>query len=712
MTTTPAAIDPTVGSAQASELATANREWQRFRWNVDNGHLDYVTDAQENYRYFRGRGGQWRDADRQYMESIQGRKCLEINGIQPAVLTAVGEQIATRTEVCYRPAKGEATKEVADVLTALAMHIMEKNDFPRREKQTYRNGLIKRRGYFDVRMDFSENAYGEVQIRDLDPICVIPDMFSKGYDPAEWKEVTTFSWLSYDQIEGLYGKAARDKAEAAQKQAGDRPFSDEFLSENRIDSREGFGRADNPSFQAYSLMFGGEIRLRVIERQYYQYALRLHFVDPATGELEPVPDGIPLAQAQAQAQALGKLLRKINMKRVRWVVTTRFAVLHDDWSPYRSFTILPYFYLFDYGDTLSMVDPAISPQDLLNKATTATLHYLTTVANSGWQMEEEQLVGMTPDDLRGAGMKSGLVLVRKKGSAPLEKIAPNIFPTGMDRMADKGEAYIKTTTGMSDAEQGLQSPEVSGVALAGKQWQSKLSLADGKDNLAHTRTLVGRKLLELFQDFYSNERVYQITGKDLYGREEQKTLVINRTLPDGSVHNDITLGIYDVAVSAQPLAATFQETQYKQALEMKESGIAIPDDEIVRQSNLANKDAIADRLAAPKENSGADALNQAKAELALAQARAADATATNTQVQAMFGAVNSGRQVALLPAIAPLADQILLSAGFKDQNGPPAIPAPQQALPVGIGDEVPRNTSPNYPPVADRGELTGVEGGH
>lgn len=706
-----ATIDPTSPQVTASERAIAEKQWQKFRFNCGQGHLDYVDEARRNYRYFRGNGGQWADDDRAYMESVQGRKCIEINGIQPAVLTAVGEQIATRAEVCYKPARDDASKGTAEALTQLGMHILEKNDYPRREKQVYRNGLIKRRGYFDVRMEFDDNVYGEVVIRDLDPITVMPDIFSESYDPKEWNEVMRFSWLSLDEIQGLYGIEARKKAQREQENMQDRPFSDEFRQSNKIDQRVGFGNATGPGYQIFSLEDSGELRLRVIERQYYQYAMRLFYVDPKTGTMEPVDDGVTLQDAQVEAKANGKILQKKNVRRIRWTITTRFCVLHDDWSPYRSYTVIPFFYLFDYGDTLSMVDNAISPQDLHNKAISATLHYLTTVSNSGWQMEENQLVGMTPDDLRREGMKSGLVIVRKQGSKALEKITPNEFPTGMDRLADKGELYIKSTTGMSDAEQGLDSPEISGVAINAKQFQSKLSLADGKDNLAHTRTLVGRKLLELFQDYYTNERIYAITGKDLMGRPQPQTLIINKVQPDGSVLNDITIGEYDVEVSAQPLAATFEETQFQQALGMREKGVAIPDDEIVRHSSLANKDQIADRMAAPKDQGPSD-LDQAKAELARAQAKAALASATNTNVQAMFGAVNAGEKLTLVHPIAPLADQMLLSAGFKDANQPPAIPAPPEGIaaeaPVAV---TPDNTSPNYPPVADHGAMEGIEGG-
>jgi hypothetical protein len=67
------------------EIHVAGEEWDRFQHRLDIGHADYVEVVRRNYRYWRGDGGQWADDDRKYMESVQGRKCIEINGIKPAV---------------------------------------------------------------------------------------------------------------------------------------------------------------------------------------------------------------------------------------------------------------------------------------------------------------------------------------------------------------------------------------------------------------------------------------------------------------------------------------------------------------------------------------------------------------------------------------------------------------------------------------------------
>lgn len=701
-----------------SDFQLIQAQWDRFRFYCDNGHTEYVDKARRNYRYYAGDGGQWNDDDRIYMESVQGRKCIERNGILPAVETAVGEQIATRADIAYKPAKGQATANIAKDLTKLGMHILNKNGYHRIEKQMYKDGLIKKRGFIRVRMDFNGNIQGEIDIKNVNPETVVLSPYADQYDPKTWPDVMIISWLSLDEIEGMYGREARLAADKAHAEYTEDSWVREYAHLNELDNRQGFGKAAGNIYHFRS-QDSGEVRLRVIERQHYKMSLCLHYVDPKTGDTEPVPDQTPLLQAREFAALNGLVLQKLNAKRVYWTVTTRFAVLHDDWSPYKTFDIIPYFWLFDYGHCLAMVDNAISPQELENKSLSASIHYITSVANSGWQGEEGQLANMTTADLAEKGMKTGLVIMRKPGTAPLEKIQPNQYPTGMDRLSQVGAEGIKSVTGMSDAEQGLNSPEVSGVAINAKQYQSKLILADSHDNMSFTRSLLALKLIELFQRFFTNERMFKITGTDDRGNETEEELIINQINELGEIINDITLGEYETVVTSQPLAATFADTQFQQLLEMQKAGIPIPADVIVLASNLSNKQQLAERLSNPEDNGAA------AAQLKLLEARIKDILAgvdlkaeqrnklvaekTNTNIQGMFGAVNAAKVLAMTPGAAPLADELMLSAGFEDHNAAPVIP--QQVPQLPISTAVPQNTSPNFPPQADHGYSTGIEGG-
>jgi len=92
-----------------------------------------------------------------------------------------------------------------------------------------------------------------------------------------------------------------------------------------------------------------------------------------------------------------------------------------------------------------------------------------------------------------------------------------------------------------------------------------------------------------------------------------------------------------------------------------------------------------------------------------AQAEKAKADMVASTVQAQYQAIQTAATVATTPAVAPLADSILKSAGFEDKDAPPIIPGAEAAIAgaANPGPEIPtppgtpgvgRNTSPAFPP--------------
>ena len=691
------------------EVQICSEEFQRFLFYIYNSHSDYVEKINRNFRYFIGDGGQWSDTDREYFETTLKRRCIEDNHILPAVQTATGEQIFTRADISFKPRKGQASEEVAKILSKLALHVQVDNSYHRKEKTLWKDGLIKQRGYLDVRMKFDENLNGDVCITSVDPRTVMPDIYAESYDPKDWKEVIKFSWLSMDEIEGMYGKEARSRVELTHGHYSDNPFTDEFRNHNQIDERYGFGLGGVRMI--YERSEAGEKRVRVIERQYYKWRVSLCYIDPVTADHKPVPEDVKESEAEQIAQKNGHVLSKINVKRVYWRVTTRFTVLHDSLSPYRSFTIIPFFYIFDYGTTLSMVDNAISQQDLRNKALSNGIHIFNTTANSGWVVQKDSLTNMSTQDLETFGAKSGLVLEHAVDSPAPQKIQPGQFPEGLRFLMEIGKQGIKDATGMQDADQMIRS-HMPGDSTQSAMFQQKLQLADPLDNLEHTRTILGNKMIELFQDYYTSDRMFKISDTDEYGKEVEQQVRINEITATGDILNDITKGEYDVVVSTKPTALTWMQTQFNEIMKMKELGVQVPDDEVVRRSNLDNKHELADRVGKPKDDGGMSQvqvqLEAAKVKKILADAGSQEAKAITEKIQGIYGAVNAARILAEVPGTAPLADELLLSSGFTDAQIPEPISNPQvQAQAADIAD-VPQNKHPNFPPVATDGVDTGA----
>lgn len=576
----------------AEEEYIASGQWDRYTRARDHGHIDYIDMAKKCDRFYRGE--QW-DIDDVTMLESEGRPALTINTILPTINTILGEQSTRRADVKFKPRRG-TEQNVADVLTKVFMQIADNNKLDWVEQQVFSDGLIMDgRGYFDVRMDFTDHVEGEIRITAKDPLDILIDPDAKDYDPKTWNEIFETRWMTLDEIEETYGEKkaeelrfiaengnsyGRDSIEYEEQRYGDMSPEDDM-----------FGATTTPDDEDYKNVRA----LRVIERQHKRMARVMCFVDPNTGDSREAPEAWSESKSKKFAKQYGLSLISKMKRKVRWTVTCDKVVLHDDFSPYNDFTIVPFFAYFRRGHPFGVIRNLISPQEQLNKIASQELHIVNTTANSGWMVESGSLVGMTPDDLEEHGAETGLVLEYQRGTTPPVKITPNSIPTGLDRISQKAAINIKAISGINDSMLGSDSAEVSGVAIRAKQNRGAVMIQVPLDNLKKARQYLAEKVLNLIQTFYTEQRILQVTDESdpLKPREE---IVVNQMTPEGQIINDLTLGEYDVVISTAPARDSFDEVQFAEALNLRQAGVAIPDDAIIEYSHLTKKGELAKRI--------------------------------------------------------------------------------------------------------------------
>lgn len=556
----------------------ANEVWERYKWLRDNGHYRYVRKAAKCEDFFEGL--QWSKEDLALMKAYK-RPALTINKIMSTMSNVMGEQIFNRSDIAFRPRDNGATEEVADALTKVFMQISDNNHLPWVRSDVFCDGIITSRGFFDVRLDFSDNQRGEVRITQLNPKNVLVDGDADDYDPDKWNDVVVTKWMSPDEIEVLYSKK---DAEILRK----RP---ESMTPYGYDSIDQFGRDrfGDPVNNTYDSTPGANSRsVRVIERQYRKLDRVDHFVDLTNGDTRPVPSDWDREQiTEYLDQNPDFTIQKKLIRRIRWTVVADNLVLHDDWSPYNHFTVVPFFPFFRRGRTLGLVENLIGPQELLNKTSSQELHIVNTSANSGWKVRSNSLKNMSVGELEQRGAQSGLVLELDAMDAA-EKIQPNQVPTGVERISYKAEEHIKTISGVSDYMQGFAREDVSAKSVMANQQGGQANLAKVMDNMIRTDHMLARAVLDIVQEYYTEERLIHITTDKLMARTEQ--MVVNEITPEGAIARDLTLGEYSVVVTHQPERQLMEESQFEQAMRLRtEAGIPISDRRIIEASRLKDK---------------------------------------------------------------------------------------------------------------------------
>lgn len=697
---------------EQNERALIDANWQRYEYGRQRGHRTYCRQAKKCERFYLGGGEQWSPEDRAILESAK-RPVTEINMIMPAINAAVGYHINNRLEFTFVPRGGGAGTAGAEIISKVSKQIMDNNGYRYLETDAFEDGLIQQRGYLVVRVRFNDSLLAEAEIYTLDTLDVIPDPDAKTYDTSSWKDVTTSYWLTLDEIEQQYGTEKRMAVENTRPRDGDHG------DENDDESRNKFG--DENAGGAYDAWISGDSadlsRVRVIEREVWRYVDALCGIWP-TGDVRVIEGWAP--ERIAKLAELGVQMVRRKAQRVFFIVTTSDVLLHNDYSPYSGISIVPFFPYFRRGKTRGLVDNAISPQETFNKATSSFLHITNSVANSGWVYEEDSVTNLSAEQIKEQGATTGLVMSVAKNTPKDKwptKILPNPIPAGIDRVIEHSRTNIQSVT-IPDAMLGSDEGDMSGVAIQTRQFAAQMRLARPLDNLARTRRMVAFRLLDIIQKFYDDTRVLRIRQTDKKtGKDYDEELVINELDEVGNVLTDLTIGEYDVVIAEVPVSVTFDNGQFQQALEMKKEGVAIPDAYVVKYSNLSDKADIIESMEASAQNTDPEAA--AKAELMKAQAEKTRAETVVKNVEAIFSATEAAQNIAAVPQVAPLGDDILGSAGYIDLDGPPLIP-PVLFEMAAIGSGIPepdRNTNPMTPinpempasPVEGVG--AGIEGG-
>jgi hypothetical protein len=323
----------------------AMKQWTRYAWCRDNGHAQYVQKADKCDAFFRG--DQWDKNDKAKLDLVR-RPALTINKILSTVSNVMGEQIYNRAETAFRPRSG-APAETAEVLTKVFKQISDNNQLDWKRSDMFADGIITSRGYLDVRIDYNDSMGGEVRIEGLNPKNVIPDPDAEDMDPDTWSEVFTTKWVTADDIAVLY---SREDAEILRnREQSFFPYGYDSIQSHR----DRFGDRFNPMYMGDYDHSNVLRNIRIIERQYRVLDKQKHFVSQ-DGDTRPVPvdfdrNKIAFFTERYGFQVITKLVR-----RIKWTVIADNVVLHDDWSPYKHFTVVPYFPYFRHGTTIGLVE--------------------------------------------------------------------------------------------------------------------------------------------------------------------------------------------------------------------------------------------------------------------------------------------------------------------------------------------------------------------
>lgn len=608
----------------ATDSDTARTQYENYRWSYDNGHEQWVTSARKNFEFWQG--NQWSAVDRARLERA-GRPALTLNVVESLVRAMAGMQCALRNDVRYMPTGDGADAASSRVMDAVWLHTQQQNQFDFLETDVYIKGLIMDRAYYDVRVDFSQGFAGQIQITSPRSQDVILDPSVDTYDPStgNWPQVFKRRFVSYQDIESMYGKDAAEKLGRSAMPEWYQ-YEDSFMCQQmgalpyfRYSTPE-----DDRRIRGYLLT----------ERQYAVWKRKDVFVDVSTGDVSEIPESWSrnrIARALEQFPELSTTRQDV--RTIRWTVCTETEVLHDEDSPYNDYTLIPYFPVFVDGVAKGAVSSLIDPQEMFNKVSSQELHIINTTANSGWKVKTGVLRNMSIEELEEVGSRTGFVAEVSEMDG-LDKITPNQVPQGHDRISFKADQIMRNLAGVSNQARGFAREDVAGEAILANQAATDVNSALWLSNLHRTKQLLVSRVTDCAQNFYTDTRVIMINRGSAY-KPEIEEITLNQPTEEGTVMNDVTQGRYTTVLVPSPTRASMSESDFKMLLELRKLGIGIPDALLIELSPAANKGKIIEMLQGDSNERQA-AADAAAVQQQLIEQQKAVATAQKEESAAML----------------------------------------------------------------------------
>lgn len=404
--------------------------------------------------------------------------------------------------------------------------------------------------------------------------------------------------------------------------------------------------------------------------------------------------------------------------RMRVSIMTESDTLHEEWSPFRhdKFPFVPVWAYLNRrtGLPYSPIWPLIGPQVSLNHRMSKSLFEASSnqlklekgaIDSEVMDLDEIRAEINAPDGMpvfANGALSGGKVQERPNQGAAQQQLL----------LAERDIMAIRSMSGVTGENRGENTSANSGKAILAKQDQGSMLTAEIYDNLLLARKIEGDLTLSVAEQFILEPLTVRLSGDG--GKPERVKL--NQPQEDGTYKNDISARRAHFVVGEQAWKQAYAEAAFSSLLEVltqlsssaPQAVLNLLDLVFDMHPNLPKKRAIVARLRAINGQSDPDgkltpeqqAEQQQKAAIAKAQFQAQmaqlvadiraaqakgeklEADAMHVRLTSIYEAAQAAQVLAAMPAAAPIADELLRSAGFKDMGGDDgAIDLPTQQEP-------------------------------
>lgn len=520
------------------------------------------------------------------------RQQFNFNRIMRTVHVIEGFQRRNRKSTIVIPIEnGDA--ETADQFTKILMWVNQQESVLDTISDAFHGALITGMNLLHVWMDFrSDPVNGNIRVDNCSYNSFLIDPYFKKADLSDCQFVWKRSFLTKRDCIALMPDHA-----------------DEILGLSGNDS--GTGRDGKFQFMPESYNYGYKNLLTYDEFYYRDYRSQKMLVDTQTGETMEwrVDDDERLKIFLQQNPTVTVIKNEIPT--VRLAVVIQGKVFYDgpnvngsDMYPFIPVMAyytpeLPYFPWRIQGVVRGLRDA----QYLYNRRKVIELDILESQINSGWIYKENALVN--PADVFLSGQGRGLALKDEALMTDVQQIQAPQIPPSMIELSKILAQEVLEISGVNEELLGSATDEKAGVLAMLRQGAGLTTLQILFDHLDHAQKLMGKLMIDLVQTNFTPGKIQKIL-------EDQR--------PSEQFYNK-NFGTYHANVEEGLNTSTQKQMNFAQLLQLKEMGMPIPDDLLIEQSTIQNKNKLMEALKKQAEQAAQAQQAQMQGDQAEQQAR-------------------------------------------------------------------------------------------
>jgi hypothetical protein len=246
-------------------------------------------------------------------------------------------------------------------------------------------------------------------------------------------------------------------------------------------------------------------------------------------------------------------------------------------------------------------------QYLYNRRRIIELDILESQVNSGFFYKEDGLVNPKDVFLQGQGRGVALKATDQPIDNVIRKIDAAQIPPSMIQLSELLAGEISQISGVNEELLGSAQDDKAGVLSMLRQGAGLTTLQILFDQLDQSQKLLGDLEIRLIQQNWTPGKVRRILG----------------TEPSQQFYNR-AFGKYDSVVEDGLNTSTQRQMQFAQLLQLKELGVPVPTDLLIKNSTLQNKEELTQAIQQQEQQQQQMAMQQQQAQVAVLQAQIKD----------------------------------------------------------------------------------------